>query len=298
MRLNGGEVTMEGLLNHHPGPRLPDDDGGAKRGRDYLAPEDFQAGAGGGTHIENMRPFVDFVLENMVRETRIINGEAMVPSPDRAMVGIASHGPLLAWIPLMAVVAKYLLDNNLGHLIGGMYPHRLVFLLPGAREFYRRILGTPTGLDMDSLVESLRSGRIHITGTAPEGAYCNLAYDDYVAPFQTRGMIAAAIKAGSDMCLLAHVGGEAWNRRLTLPFGWKVPLTKGLRGVNITLPPLFKAPGYAVLCRRYTPFVTAEDMERAGRRQARRLLAAEAERIRAELNGMTDELRILSGGAR
>ena len=81
------------------------------------------------------------------------------------------------------------------------------------------------------LLTCLKKNEIGLTGTAPEGANCLLSFDEYVAPFRSKGMIAAAVKADTSICLMAHQGAEGWNIAVNLPFGWTVPLTTGLRGV-------------------------------------------------------------------
>jgi hypothetical protein len=146
---------------------------------------------------------------------------------------------------------------------------------------------------VDDIVNLLKKNEIELTGTAPEGANCLLSYDEYVAPFRSKGMIAAAIKADAGICLMAHQGAEDWNIRADLPFGWSVPFTNGLKGVNIPLFPYKKINRYILLCRRYEPSITSADLNNKTKREARLLLNIEIERIRAEMNLMTDEVKEL-----
>ncbi len=255
-------------------------------------PPDFESGKGRGVRMKEMSPYNDWVLTRLVDKAEVLNPEALLSPDGRAVVAITSHGPGVAWMPLLALVSRYYIEQGFGELVAGMYPHPAVFWVPGLKGYYERVLGTPTAVNtVDDVVKSLKSGDIHITGTAPEGANCMFSFDEYVAPFRSRGMVAAAIKADAHICLLAHLGAEAWTVSVNLPFGWTVPNTQGLRGFNITLPPYKKLPRYLVNCRAFHPSVTGEEMERMTRRQAHLFLNAETEKIRAEMNLMTDELK-------
>lgn len=254
----------------------------------------FSNGEGKGVQMKKWKPFADFVLNKLVKKTEIINGQALLPTDGRPVVAVASHGPNIAWMPLAALVGKFFIDNGHGDIIGGMYPHKALFLIPGLKGFYKRVLGTPTDVNtVDDLVDLLKNNEIGLTATAPEGANCLLSFDEYVAPFRSKGMIAAAIKADTSICLLAHQGAEDWNIRADLPFGWSVPFTNGLKGINIPLLPYKKINHYIVLCRRYKPSITSADLKNKTKREARLLLNIEIERIRAEMNLMTDEVKEL-----
>lgn len=247
---------------------------------------------GRGVPIKNYRPFSDFVLSKMVKKAELINGQALLPTDGKPVVVIASHGPNIAWVPLAALVGKYFLDSGYGDIVGGFFPHKAVFLVPGFKGYYERVLGAPTDIHtVDAFVDLLKNHEVGVTGTAPEGANCLLAYDEYVAPFQSKGMIAAAIRANASICLVVHQGAEDWNLRLRLPFGWTVPLTNGLRGINIPLIPYKKIDCYMARCARFTPRVRAKDLEGKSKRQVRLMLNIEVERIRAAMNLMTDELK-------
>jgi len=256
--------------------------------------DSFVSGEGKGVRMEKWKPFTDLVLNNLVKDAEIINADALLPTDGRPVIAIASHGPGFAWVPLAALVGKFFIDNGYGNIVGGMYPHKAMFLIPGLKRYYKKILGTPTDVNtVDDIVDLLRNNEIGLTGTAPEGANCLLSFDEYVAPFRSKGMIAAAIKADTSICLMAHQGAESWNIPINLPFGWTIPATTGLRGFNITLPPFRKISRYVVLCRRYEPSITSEDLKDKTKREARLLLNIEIEKIRAEMNLMTDEVKKL-----
>ncbi len=251
----------------------------------------FNSGTGKGVQMKKFKPFTDFVLKNLVRNADIINPEALLPTDGKPVVAVVSHGPGAAWIPLVALVGKFFIDNGYGDIIGGMYPHKALFLIPGLKEYYRRVLGTPTEADtVDDIVNLLKNKEIGLTGTAPEGANCLLSFNDYVAPFRSKGMIAAAIKADASICLMAHQGAEAWTVRVNLPFGLSIPRTKGLRGFNIALPP-YKINHYLVMCRRYQPMISSKELAGLSKIEVREHLAIEVEAIRQELNNMTGELK-------
>ena len=154
------------------------------------------------------------------------------------------------------------------------------------------MLSAPTYVKtVEEVVQLLKDQGLGVTGTAPEGANGRLAYDEYVATFQSKGMVAAANKADASICLLVHQGAEDWNIRIKLPFGWTVPLTNGLSGINIPLLPYKKIDNYMVRCQRYEPSITSKDLSGKSKRQVRLLLNIEIEKIRAEMNWMTDELK-------
>ena len=168
-----------------------------------------------------------------------------------------------------------------------------VFNIQNNQIIAETIIENPGNHKPGVLPQLLKNNEIELTGTAPEGANCLLSYDEYVAPFRSKGMIAAAIKADTSICLMAHQGAEDWNIRADLPFGWSVPFTNGLKGVNIPLLPYKKINHYILLCRRYEPSISSADLKDKSKREARLLLNIEIERIRAEMNLMTDEVKAL-----
>ena len=254
----------------------------------------FASGEGKGVQMKKFKPYTDFVLKNLVRNAEIINPEALLPTDGHPVIAITSHGPGAAWIPLVALVGKFFLDNGYGDIIGGLYPHKALFLIPGLKNYYQRVLGTPTDINsVDDIVTLLKNNEIGFAGTAPEGANCLLSFNDYVAPFRSKGLIAAAIKADASICLMAHQGAEDWNIRINLPFGLTVPHTNGVRGINIALPPYKRINHYMVLCRRHTPAITSADLDGKTKKETRRLLNIEIEKIRLQLNLMTDEVKAM-----
>jgi hypothetical protein len=273
------------MTNSHPTPTASLDEF-MDRGRQ------LECSGGRGVPIKNYQPFSDFVLNKMVKKAELINAQALLPTDGEPVVVIASHGPNIAWVPLAALVGKFFYDSGYGDIVGGFFPHKAVFLVPGFKDYYKRVLGAPTDINtVEAIVDLLKNHEVGVTGTAPEGANCLLAYDEYVAPFQSVGMIAAAIRANASICLVAHQGAEDWNLRLRLPFGWKVPLTNGLRGINIPLIPLKKIDRYMARCERFKPRLRAKDLEGKSKRQVRLMLSVEVERIRAAMNLMTDDLK-------
>lgn len=273
------------MTNSHPTPTASLDEF-MDRGRQ------LECSGGRGVPIKNYQPFSDFVLNKMVKKAELINAQALLPTDGEPVVVIASHGPNIAWVPLAALVGKFFYDSGYGDIVGGFFPHKAVFLVPGFKDYYKRVLGAPTDINtVEAIVDLLKNHEVGVTGTAPEGANCLLAYDEYVAPFQSVGMIAAAIRANASICLVAHQGAEDWNLRLRLPFGWKVPLTNGLRGINIPLIPFKKIDRYMARCERFKPRLRAKDLEGKSKRQVRLMLSVEVERIRAAMNLMTDDLK-------
>lgn len=273
------------MTNSHPTPTASLDEF-MDRGRQ------LECSGGRGVPIKNYQPFSDFVLNKMVKKAELINAQALLPTDGEPVVVIASHGPNIAWVPLAALVGKFFYDSGYGDIVGGFFPHKAVFLVPGFKDYYKRVLGAPTDINtVEAIVDLLKNHEVGVTGTAPEGANCLLAYDEYVAPFQSVGMIAAAIRANASICLVAHQGAEDWNLRLRLPFGWKVPLTNGLQGINIPLIPLKKIDRYMARCERFKPRLRAKDLEGKSKRQVRLMLSVEVERIRAAMNLMTDDLK-------
>ncbi|MBA4366963.1 MAG: hypothetical protein C0403_04920 [Desulfobacterium sp.] len=255
---------------------------------------DFASGEGKGVQMKKFKPYTDFVLRYLVHKTDIINPEALLPTDGHPVIAITSHGPGVAWIPLVALVGKFFIDNGYGDIVGGMYPHKALFLIPGLKKYYRKVLGTPTDINsVSDIVTLLKNNDIGLAGTAPEGANCLLSFNDYVAPFRSKGMIAAAIKADASICLMAHQGAEDWNIRVNLPFGLTIPGTNDVRGINIALLPYKKLGRYVVLCRRYTPAITSADLAGKTKQKARRLLNIEIEKIRMQLNRMTDEVKVM-----
>jgi hypothetical protein len=254
----------------------------------------FKNDQGKGGSMKNIKPYSDYILKNFVDKTEIINEEALLPSEGRPVVGIGAHGPGFAWIPLSALIGKVFMDHGCGNVVGGIFPHKAMFLIPGLKHYYKKFLGTPTKVKtVNDIVKLLKNNDIGFTGTAPEGANCLLSFDQYVAPFRSKGLIAAAIKSDSDICLIAHQGAEDWSITLNLPFGVTVPFTNGLRGIHIPLLPYKKVDCYIVLCRRYKPILSSKEFESKPKKEARYLLNLEIKRIRNEMNLMTNEVKVL-----
>jgi len=92
---------------------------------------------------------------------------------------------------------------------------------------------------------------------------------------------------------MVHQGAESWTIRLNLPFGLSVPLTNGLRGINITLPPYKKIDHYMVMCRRYRPAISSADLAGCSHQEVCRLIGIEIETMRRHMNAMTDELKVM-----
>ncbi|MGK5094885.1 hypothetical protein WDW89_23105 [Deltaproteobacteria bacterium TL4] len=242
--------------------------------------------------MKNIKPYTDFVLKILTKKAELINGELLLPLDGRPVVAIVSHGPGFSWIPIPALIGKVYMDNGFGETIGGMFPHKVMFLIPGLKRYYKKRLGAPTEVkNVADIVQLLINKEIGLIGTAPEGANCLLSYKEYVAPFRSKGMIAAAIKADANICLLAHQGAEDWNIIIKMPFGWTVPLTNGVRGFNITFLPYKKIDHYIALCRRYIPSITSQEFENKTKGEARLLLNIEIEKIRTEMNLMTEEVK-------
>lgn len=245
---------------------------------------------GEGIRLEKVRPIVERILPIIVKDWEIINEKDALPEKDKPLVFVSAHGPLYAPSPMIAILAKLFLDNGYGDLTAGFYPHPFFMNIPGLRRIFA-MAGTPTEVyDLQGLVDRLRDGRINITGTGPEGIYCHFSWEDYVGPFGNAGMIAAAVLSDAKLCLLAHQGGDAWNVRLNLPFGLTVPLSRGMRGVNIPIGPVRRIKRFVVSCREYKPQLAKKDLQTKSQREKRLLIGLEVERIRMELNLMTDDI--------
>ncbi|MBI9075339.1 MAG: hypothetical protein JEZ02_08010 [Desulfatibacillum sp.] len=259
----------------------------------------FKSGTGKGIRLKAMQPFYDFIFKYLVEEAELHNGEALLPQNGKPVVIITSHGPGLAWAPVLALLGKHYVDFGYGDLVGGMVPHKAVFLVPGLKAYYEKVLGTPTSVStVDELTRLLKTREIQVIGTAPEGANCLLSFKEYVGPFRSRGMIAAAIRGDADLVLVAHQGAETWNQQIKLPFGLSLPNSFGLRGVNIALPPYKKLDHYVAQCKAYKPTMKARDFKVRSTRECRLMLHVEAEQIRAEMNLMTDKVKTLLAGRR
>ncbi|MBU2489343.1 MAG: hypothetical protein KKA60_08125 [Proteobacteria bacterium] len=245
---------------------------------------------GMGAPVGRAAPMASRALARMVKNLHLYNTRAVLPDGDRPMVILASHGTLAAPMPAVAAVARLWAENGLSDRVVGFYPHPSFLMIPGIRQLFEYV-GTPSRVyDVDSLVKLLKEGKMHLAGTAPEAVNCNFTWDEYVAPLRNAGMLEAAILADATVCLMAHLGGDAWAWRLKLPFGLTVPMTGGLSGVNVQFPPFRRIKDYGVIFRRYRPGTTAARLGGLPRRQRHMLLRVELEKIRNQLLLMTDEL--------
>ncbi len=250
---------------------------------------------GMGAPIRRAAPMAGRMLSRLVKNLSLYNTRAVLPDENRPMVILAAHGTLVAPLPAMAAITRLYAENGLGDLVAGFYPHPSILMIPGVRQFFE-FLGAPTrAYDVDTLVRLMKEGKIHVAGTAPEAVNCNFTWDEYVAPLKNAGMLEVAILTDATVCLMAHLGGDAWAWRLRLPFGLTVPMTNGLSGVNVQFPPLTRIRDYGVLFRRFRPGVTAAKLCGVSRRERKMLLRVELEKIRNQLLLMTDELAARMG---
>jgi hypothetical protein len=248
-------------------------------------------GKGYGATIKSVEPVFDLLLNNLVGSYDFFNPGAILPSRGRPLCIIAAHGPLTAPLAGMGIIGRLYLDKGLGDMVVGFYPHPALFWLPGMDKIFSRI-GTPTKVyDAPTLVELLKSGRMAVAATAPEGLSCHFTWDEYVGPLRSGGMIEAAIRADADLCLFTHLGGTAWAVELKLPFGLALPMTRGLRGLYIPLPPVLKIPRYSIYSKRFALQLTKARLEKLSARERHMAISLEMERVRNELNLMTDELK-------
>ncbi|MBI9075447.1 MAG: hypothetical protein JEZ02_08570 [Desulfatibacillum sp.] len=250
--------------------------------------EDTQVGEG--IVIKSTEPLYTLFLQHMVKSYQVYNARTILPEKGRPLVVIAAHGPLWAPTPIMFILSKYFVESGYGDLVASFYPHPLLMKVPGMKAIFGR-LGVPTKVyDLKGLVERLQDGRIHITGTAPEGIYCNFQWENYVGPYDNAGMVAAAVLTDAKLVLLAHQGGDAWNFQANLPFGWSLPIPGRLRGLNIPIGPVKKIDRYAVLAKRYRPALKKRELENKSPKERKLLIGLEVEKIRTHLNLMTEDL--------
>ncbi|MDI6795445.1 MAG: hypothetical protein QMD09_00800 [Desulfatibacillaceae bacterium] len=248
-------------------------------------------GQGFGATIKSVEPVFDFVLDKFVGSYDLFNPRAILPGKRKPLCIIAAHGPLTAPLAGMAIIGRLYLDKGLGDMVAGFYPHPALFWLPGMDKIFSRI-GTPTKVyDAPTLVGLLKSGKMNIAATAPEGLSCHFTWDEYVGPLRSGGMIETAIRADADLCLFTHLGGRAWAIELKLPLGLSLPMTRGLQGLYIPLPPVRKIPRYSIYCKRFAPLLTKARLEKLSARERHMAISLEMERVRNELNLMTDELK-------
>ena len=250
----------------------------------------FKEGAGQGTYVKSNWPHIEKILTKKVKEYFIINQKAVLPVKGRPMIFLTTHGSLNATFPAMAIIAKAYMDNGLGDMVIGIYPHPAVLWIPGMKWAFKKA-GTPVNAyEPEKLMDLLNKGILQVTGTAPEGLSCNFAWDEYVGPLRSGGMMEVAIKTGATICLVAHQGGDLWNIRVRLPFGLKVPLTGGLRGINIPLPPVRVIKKYGVYFKRYKPGITATAISKMNKREKRLALNVEMAKVKSQFMAMTDKV--------
>ena len=246
---------------------------------------------GEGIVVKTAEPLFNLFLQYAVKEYKIYNPKTVLPDKGKPLVIISAHGPLWAPAPIMFILGKHFLNNGFGDLVASFYPHPLLMRVPGVKTIFSR-LGVPTKVyDLPGLLERLKDGRIHITGTAPEGIYCNFQWEDYVGPYDNAGMVAAAVLSDAKLVLVAHQGGDAWNVQANLPFGWTLPIPGGLRGLNIPVGPVRKIERYAMLAKRYRPALKKKELENISSKERKLLIGLEVAKIRTQLNLMTEDLQ-------
>jgi len=248
-------------------------------------------GIGYGARVKSGLPLINFVLDNMVGEVKIINQQAAMPAKGKPLVHITAHGSLLGPLPMMAALGRMYIDEGLGDEVLGFYTHLTISFIPGLNEAFVK-MGAMTGvIGIESLVRLLESGRIRITGTALEGVNCLFTWKDQVAPFRTGGMIAAAIMSGASICLLAHEGTEPWSMEIKLPLERIFPQLGNITGLNIPIGPWKKIERLTICCKRYRPHVTRDAFMKMDAGLRRDAIYREMKIIRERLNKMMSELR-------
>ncbi|MBW1989845.1 MAG: hypothetical protein JRI97_09900 [Deltaproteobacteria bacterium] len=244
-----------------------------------------------GAPVRRSAPVAEKMLKYLVKDLRLYNSKAVLPDGDKPLCIIASHGSVEAPLPAMAAVARLYHQHGLDDLVVGFYPHPMFLYIPGVRQAFT-FVGMPSlAYEVDKLVALIEAGKVNVAGTAPEGLHCNFIWKDYVGPFRSAGMVETAILTGASLCLMAHLGGDRWALKFKLPFGLSVPLTRGLSGFYLPIPPVLPIKKYGVLFRRYKPGVTAGKLKEASHRERVMMLSVELEKIRNQLILMTDELK-------
>jgi hypothetical protein len=234
---------------------------------------------------------MNLMLDNLIGEVRIINRQAAIPDEGKPLVLLAAHGSVLGPTPVMAAMGRMYIREGLGNEIVGFYHHRSILHIPLMNRLFESMGALSRVYDLQKFVEMLKSGRVRIAGNALEGVSCLFSWEEPVGPFQSAGMIAAAILAGAPICLVAHHGTGPWSVKVELPFGLTIPGVPGLRGVNVPLPPLRRIKRLDVYCRRYKPVVSRKKFEKLDHAQRRAALAREMESIRGQQNTMMQELQ-------
>ena len=277
---------------HSEGRKVTNSTTGASNIFELLASAEMPDGRGYGSTLSTGRLFIDFTMDNLVGDVKIFNPKAAIPDKGRSLIILAAHGGVLGPLPTMAALGRMYIDHGLGDQTIGFYTHRAIQLVPGMKTVFEKMGALYRVSDVEDLARRLKSGGVRIAGNALEGVSCMFSWTEFVGPFHTGGMIAAAIMSGASICLLTHQGADPWNLQVNLPFGMTVPKTRGLRGLNIPIAPIRRIEHLSVLCRRYRLRVKKSDfLSKMDRGERHIAIKREMETIRDRLNLMTAELK-------
>lgn len=213
------------------------------------------------------------------------------------VVSFLNHGSMHSLLALLPVLIEATYEHGLQELRPGIMWYWAVKYVPIINRLAKRVSFGNVATSVDEAVEHLKRGRISMYGTMPEGINCVFEFDHPLGPFEKNGLIVVGLKARSKFILCIHKGTESWYEGTRLPLGprWRKGLSfllgESMMGARfLRVPRLPEKVDLRVKFVRYEPSITYEEYAAQESAARRRLIAAEAERMRCVMQEEFDRL--------
>ena len=151
--------------------------------------------------------------------------------------------------------------------------------------------------NLDGFVKRLTSGDATDLFVMPEGENCSFGNGRDIEPFLSPRFVELALKAGTPIMIAVHLGSEQWSNIVPVsnrlnPILRYLPRKSYERirdtgQINFSLLASKKIPELVMYFKLYQPQMTEEDLDRE---DSFELLTREAERIRAIMQSMVDDV--------
>jgi hypothetical protein len=237
-------------------------------------------------HLSDAAPFVALYKALFLDVCELIDVEQALPDRAGVTAYVVNHGSFVAPYPAPVLTVAHLLERGgYDDLVAVTLFHRVAEFIPGLAPVLRRFLGHSTReiRTLADLVALLRSGRVHLVGTAPEGWTSLFTWDEPVGPFTKVGLVVAALEAEATLVLAAQKGVEVFGRPLPLPAGLRLPLPGRPRGLLLPVYTPGRRASVRVKYERYEPSLSFAERSAFSPARKREWYTREIERVRRRL---------------
>lgn len=219
------------------------------------------------------------------------------------LVLAVSHGSPLSWIPAVSLLTVEAVRAEGGSRKPVGVVDRFFFEARVLRPLGRFLTQSDQSPGFESLLEKFRSDEASDLVIFPEGANSFFGDLSRIQPFRSPRFVELAVRAGVPILIVVHEGSEAWSKTLKLPdlllqtvrLFPRFARPRWFRDGKLNLPAaLTRMEHFQMRCELYRPALKASELSE-NQAERRRQIGREAEKIRARMQELLEELRIRSG---